>query len=202
MGWWGVSLQGHKIQSRAGSPDCSIPSSALEWSRPSARVVLLFGYGQLLCIRPSQTALFWCIGPWLSTSAICWTARRRVSSISCSELFKRTEHSRSVYLSRTESTNTKRSKSPSTRMLASRPYRKSLLEKVWSVVAERNTLPSDPGGPQWGDRIRIALRTMIPRAQDVAHFLKTRFPSTQPATPATKHRLASFRFPVSNKESR
>ena len=100
-----------------------------------------------LYICRSQTAFFWRIGPWLSTSAICWTARRRVSSISCSELSKRTEHSRSVYLSRTESTNTKRSKSPSMRTLASRPYRKLLLERVWSV-AEDNTLPSDPRGPQ------------------------------------------------------
>jgi hypothetical protein len=56
----------------------AVPSGIVASSAPlqlstctSLRVVLLFGYARLLYICHSQTAFFWRIGPWLSTSAIC-----------------------------------------------------------------------------------------------------------------------------------
>jgi hypothetical protein len=58
---------------RFAVPSGMVASSApLQLSTcPSLRVVLLFRCGQRLYICYSQTAFFWRIGPWLSTSAIC-----------------------------------------------------------------------------------------------------------------------------------
>ena len=78
---------------------------------------------------------------------------------------------------------------------------KGILE-ISSLFAEWDALSARPAASICGTIIRIALRTITHRAQELAHSLKTGFPSTHSARPATKHRSATSRLTVSTKERR